>query len=324
MGKLVRISILCSLMLLCCGFAASAAGPRYDTDYYERMPGTWHLRLRSEFNDTGLAMLMPGEGGYENGGMKLTMVRTGVRYKQCVGAGWNWLFLNVGFRPFVKNADLELNLNVYGNRFGFNLTGGLLESMRGGTVSTLDEVGQQILSDQMITLYGNFNAYYALNWKHFSMPAAVAQNFVQKKSAGSLLLTAASRTYLFSPPDKLGNISFKNFMGTYALGPGLGYAYNWVPFENFMVHASLVANYGLLNRTTLWMNTSKIVPARSDLVFMSIGRLSVIYRLKAFYFGIVGNTDVTFAVANKAEKEDEAFLYSFLKNDAHLTIGVRF
>jgi len=320
MGKIIKISFVALLLLG--GLPLNAQKVRNDTIYYAKPDGNWHLRLRSDLVGSSLLYMMPYQGG-----IKGVEASTGARFKQCVGAGWKNLFLNVGFNPFAKAKDLELNVNAYGNMFGFESNLGASDSMAGsyayGTGSG-DVVTDDLNPGDLIMFYGKAKAYYAFNWKRFSFSSAMNQNRIQKRSAGSPLITAEARWLYMTHIDDQENPDFTKGLVTFLAGAGGGYAYNWVPVKNLLVHASLLANYGFLNNTVILNGKDNYTSVRSNAVLSVSGSTSVVYHFRKWYVGAFASLDNLFSVSSQATGMDDSYVIQYRRGDAHFAVGVRF
>ena len=321
MGKVIKLRSIIAV-LLAFGFTAQANNVKNDTTYYVKPEGNWHLRLRSDVVGTSLIYMMPYQGD-----LKGVEASTGARFKQCVGAGWRNLFLNVGFNPFAKAKDLEINVNAYGNMYGFESNLGASDSMAGSYaygIGSGDVVTDDLNPGDLAFIHGKAKAYYAFNWKRFSYSAAMNQNRIQKHSAGSPLLTAEARLLYMSHIEDQENPDFTKGMVTYIVGAGGGYAYNWVPVKNLLVHASLLANYGFLNNTLIMNGKANRTKVRSDAVVSISGSTSVVYHFKKWYVGAFASLDNLFSVSSQATGMDDSYVIQYQRGDAHFAVGVRF
>ena len=315
----IRIAALSAALLLCAGFLA---GAQNDSTYYVKPEGVWHLRLRSDIFGTSSFVGVPYQDQYA-----IITASTGARFKQCVGAGWKNLFLNIGFNPFAKQKDLEFNVNVYGNKLGFNMVGGLSNTMTGyiGIGDLGDTIEPEELPENgLLNISAKASMYYAFNWKRFSFPAAMNQNRIQKRSAGSPLVTA--RAYLINmyPQEDPEDVSLDDGFVSLAFGLGGGYAYNWVPVERLLIHISGSAEYGFLNRTYFFSDGSNVTHVRSNNVLMISGNLSAVYYFKKMvYLGVFASSESLLSANFTAEQNNTDFLILNRKMDAHLAVGIR-
>lgn len=320
MGKVTR-SIFIAVLLLGC-LPLNAQKVRNDTTYYVRPEGNWHLRLRSDLVGSSLIYMMPYQGD-----LKGVEASTGARFKQCVGAGWKNLFLNVGFNPFAKHKDLELNINAYGNMFGLESNLGASGTMDGSYTEGIGsgkDVTEALNPGDLIMFYGKAKVYYAFNWKRFSFSSAMNQNRIQKRSAGSPLLTAEARWLYMTHIDDQENPVFTKGLVSFLAGAGGGYAYNWVPVKNLLVHASLLANYGFLNNTVILNGKDDYTKVRSNAVFSVSGSTSVVYHFKKWYVGAFASLDELFSISSQATGIDDSYFIQYHRGDAHFAVGVRF
>ena len=112
-----------------------------------------------------------------------------------------------------KYHDTELNFNSYGKHFGFDF----------------------IYQDAK-----NFNG-----WR-FSYPAAFSQNYIQRRSAGSLLLAASAMGQHASVSMEHGvELKMTN------IGIGAGYGYNYVPSPNWLIHISALPTFIAYSNTSM-------------------------------------------------------------------------
>ena len=320
MGKINKTLVLAILLLGCLPLSAHTA--INDTTYYVKPEGNWHIRLRSDLNGSNLVFTIPYQGDVK--GVKAS---TGARFKQCIGAGWKNLFLNVGFNPFAKKKDPELNINIYGNKFGLEANLGLSDTMSGTYATGIDSgniVTEVLNPGDLAFVRGNARAYYAFNWKRFSYSAAKNQNRIQKRSAGSPLVTVEARWLYMSHMEDTDKIDISKGIMSSIVALGGGYAYNWVPVKNLLVHASLLANFGLLNNTTIFDGWTDRNVIRSNTVLSLTGSASLVYHFKHWYVGAFATSDELLSLSFASKDIKDNYLIDYRRSDAHLAIGVRF
>ena len=314
MNRLLLIACLC---MLWCGAAVSrAAEPakRDTVQYYYKPKGLFHVRARTDVSGTGLSLM--GKGDDYIG----VNVRSDARFKQNLGFGIGPVFLNAGISlgPKQKNLDGDIAINVYGNYLCFYAGYSYATSLY-GTGSLLEGNAVNIPAGSMFYHSLQARLIFALNGKRFSFPAAMNQNFIQKRSAGSFLLYVNAVGLNARNKDNdlwtLPDVSVYNG----SLGIGAGYGYNWVPFENFLVHLSLLAAPGLLQDTETKVGgvdrNYKASPTAS-----LTGNFSCTWHFaKRFYAGAFASFEDIFTLGN-----DKDYVVRRGKSDAHLTLGVRF
>jgi len=108
----------------------------------------------------------------------------------------------------------------------------------------IDEYFDQIESfstGNLDILSGILNLYYIFNPSRFAYSAAAFPTAIQKKSAGSLIGNAT----IFSGKISTNKEANSQFMGLnrvdlFQLSAGVGYGYNYVPAQNWVLHASAI------------------------------------------------------------------------------------
>lgn len=255
---------------------------RADTAYLMRTPG--RLRLKLTLNAYGSDITTRGgEGG---SGFE-SRLRAQNKYTTSVSASYRGLSLSVAFNPAKlagRNKDYEFNLNAYGNRLGADV---IFQSAKTyeGTV-TADERQLDVpvgsVSQNMLTL----NAYYVFSGRRFSFPAAFTQSWIQRRSHGSFMLGASFMGGRISTDygDVLDTGSAKLGIACGALG--VGYAYNWVIKERWLLHISTLPQLVVLNRCRLTTAAGKEkMPYRFPNA-IAVGRLAVVRHFGKYFAGL--------------------------------------
>ena len=148
------------------------------------------------------------------------------------GFGYSWDVMNaysVNWNVSLgsKSVGLEFMRNVSTNLKGSFVVGDITDP----TIPKLEK-GELKISNTSLT------AWYALNSAHYSHNAAIKQSFIQKRTAGSLLLSVAYRSSEVEKPDSLKweydeytNTLVDGVVGiiTRQLAVGLGYGINYTP-----------------------------------------------------------------------------------------------
>ena len=179
-----------------------------------------------------------------------------------------------------RYSDYELNFNSYGRRLGFDV---IYQSAKTFTGWHDHEGMERIhLPDGMLAVRTlNLNAFYTLNHRRFSYPAAFTQSYVQRRSAGSLLLAASAMgqraTLHWEQPMRLAttNVSL-----------GAGYAYNYVPAQGWLLHISSIPTFVVYSNTSLTFGDAH-VPLRYHFPEVIVtGRGALVRHWRNTYFGI--------------------------------------
>jgi hypothetical protein len=144
-----------------------------------------------------------------------------------------------------KYHDTELNFNSYGKHFGFDF---IYQDAKNFNVWLKNDGAKHLeLPDDILSVKTlNVNAYYALNSRRFSYPAAFSQNYIQRRSAGSLLLAASAMGQHASVSMEHGvELKMTN------IGIGAGYGYNYVPSPNWLIHISALPTFIAYSNTSM-------------------------------------------------------------------------
>ena len=206
-----------------------------DSAYLVRPEGHWTFRVMESLS--GNFVRAEGKGGGEG----RYVADTKSNYKSTISFGVNYRGLNaiLALNPMKllgKNKDTEVNVNAYGNRFGVDLIYQYANSFT-GTMKTPD-VKVKISKGEVKQHTFNANAYYVFNYKRFSFPAAFTQSYIQRRSAGSLMLGASfhgMRMKIDAPDRDAGGVTD---IKTNNIGLGVGYGYNLVLPHRWMIHLS--------------------------------------------------------------------------------------
>ena len=136
-----------------------------------------------------------------------------------------------------KNKDYELNLNSYSNRYGFDVVYLASKTYHGhmNLGSGRIDIPKGMISQNAL----NLNFYYVFNSRRFSFPAAFSQSYVQKRSAGSLMVGASfdgSKTVVGTDVEHLSLQPITIRLNEFAVGAG--YGYNLVAGKHLLFHLS--------------------------------------------------------------------------------------
>ncbi len=171
-------------------------------------------------------------------------------YKTTISAAISYMGISLGIalnpaKLLGKYQDFQFNLNSYGKKMGYDIIYKNAKNFKGwheyeGSERTT--LPSDILSLRTL----NLNAYYTLNHRRFSYPAAFTQSYIQRRSAGSILLAASfqgQRAIINRLEDsrlKVINIAF-----------GGGYGYNFVPSEKWLFHISALPTFIVYSHASL-------------------------------------------------------------------------
>lgn len=178
-------------------------------------------------------------------------------YKSTVSVAVSYLGLSLSAalnpaKLMGKYHDYELNFNLYGKRFGFDV---IYQDAKNFT-GWYDQEGLERIdlpADMLKVKTLNVNAFYVFNSRRFSYPAAFSQSYIQRRSAGSLLLAAsamgqrATLDWEQQMQHKMTNI-----------GIGAGYGYNYVPRQGWLFHISALPTFIVYSKTSMTFGDDRI------------------------------------------------------------------
>lgn len=221
-----------------------------DTAYVVRPATNWTLTARLNMYATLLEMEGKQDGTPFTSKMKAD-------YKTTFSVGVNYLGVAVSLslnpaKLLGKYKDFEVNLSSYGRRWGFDVG---YQDARNFTGWYQDEGKPRIeLPPEVLTMKAlNANAYYVLNHRRFSYPAAFSQSYNQRRSAGSFLLGLSG---LHMQAETSG--TFESLLKMTNIGLGAGYGYNWVPWRNWLFHLSVLPTLTVFSHTSLTVSDDRI------------------------------------------------------------------
>ena len=274
----------------------------YDTNYIVRPKCKWTFKLRTmtlmqEFNT---------KGEFEGSTFESNL-STGLKPKLNVQVGYMGIALagGISFNKLKggQDRDFDVKLNMYGKSFGFELGLSGIESLHGNYILDIPGMSEMpvIYDDDTISLplplefdvpegkvsqiVINFNFYYAFNNKKFSYPAAFTQMFIQKKSAGSLLVGGELHLNVINIGDTIDNDElFRLRNVTYGLG--VGYGYNLVLPHSWLIHASALPYLVLHSKTEVrnyMEGDGKFVTSDFPEVFI-IGKAAIVHDFNTRWF----------------------------------------
>jgi len=221
-----------------------------DSLYIVRPKTKWTLMGRLNFFGSEIRVK-----GLENG--KRFNAEMDSDYKSTLSLGVSYLGLSVNLslnpaKMLGHYKDFEINLSSYGRRMGFDFVYQDANSYTGWH----EAEGQEriALSSDLLSLKTlNLNAYYAFNNRQFANSAAFAKSYIQHRSAGSFMLAASIQ-------GQRGKVKRnQNFMFSMInFGVGAGYAYNYVPASNWLLHISALPTFIVYSDTSFRVDDSNV------------------------------------------------------------------
>ena len=221
-----------------------------DTNYITRPTTKWTIVARMNVSGAKIET-----EGMDNGIPFKSEMKADYKSTLSVGVSYLGFSLNAALNPaklLGRYRDYELNFNSYGKRFGFDIIYQDAHNFKGWH----DHEGMDriVLPDGMLKVKTlNVNAFYVFNSRRFSYPAAFTQSYIQRRSAGSILLAAsgqgqhATLDYTQKTDMKMTNI-----------GLGMGYGYNFVPGEGWLLHISALPTFIVYSNTSMTFGEKRV------------------------------------------------------------------
>ena len=221
-----------------------------DTNYITRPTTKWTIVARMNVSGAKIET-----EGMDNGIPFKSEMKADYKSTLSVGVSYLGFSLNAALNPaklLGRYRDYELNFNSYGKRFGFDIIYQDAHNFKGWH----DHEGMDriVLPDGMLKVKTlNVNAFYVFNSRRFSYPAAFTQSYIQRCSAGSILLAAsgqgqhATLDYTQKTDMKMTNI-----------GLGMGYGYNFVPGEGWLLHIYALPTFIVYSNTSMTFGDNRV------------------------------------------------------------------
>ena len=249
-----------------------------DTAYITRPRTKWTVTAR--YNLSGA--LIESEG-IDNGQHFVSEMTADYKSTFSMGVSYLGFSLNMALNPaklMGKYKDYELNINSYGNRFGWDF---IYQDARNFTGWHDHEGMERIMlpADILSVKTLNVNAYYAFNSRRFSYPAAFSQSYIQRRSAGSFLL-AASAMGQHAKLEWEQNMELK--MSN--VGIGAGYGYNYVPSQGWLLHISALPTFLVYSHTTMSFGYTRIPLHYHFPEVIITGRGAVVRQTGNIFYGL--------------------------------------
>lgn len=254
----------------------------FDTLYLARPLGRWTIKLRG--NVSGAKTVAEGT---KNGTSYRGEVEADLRGTMSVAVSYRGIALGLAFNPAKLaglNKDYEFNMNSYGNKFGFDVVYLSAKTYKGKLRQDGIEtkVNKGLIKQKAL----NVNAYYAFNGRKFSFPAAFSQSYVQKRSAGSLLIGMSFDGQMtdISHDDAAAIPSVK--LKLVELAVGVGYGYNFVAGRHWLFHLSALPTFDVLVKSNVKSSDGKVSMSYRFPSLIQTGRGAVVYSWKKKFVGL--------------------------------------
>ena len=222
---------------------------RLDTNFIAFPTRHWMVSVRNDLFRTGTAVEMTANITYTNEWDPLrygtvTSLYTPLSDKLSIFASYGSLRLGYGFVIGGRHAIKSNSLSLLQPAFGFNVQYYMISGIPTAKVTVFDE-GEDATGELAGTLPANLrtvaaDTYYAFNNKRYIYNATYTAYYLQKRSAGSFLLTGKYQYGgLDLPVDDFSILATNHMIGkyrTHQFSFGFGYGYNWVPLHRDAVN----------------------------------------------------------------------------------------
>lgn len=289
-----------------------------DTSYIHIPDERWTLKTSSNmsWNTLGISH-QDDEAGFA------TILNSAPTYSQGFSVAWRWLELGVSvnpgwFFPRFKNNDQAYSISFYGNKFGMAATFRYSDSYAGQIISYPDSVRTAIpRGGSNVDLIGDFDAWYVFNGDKFSFAAPFSVMQVQKRSAGSPILSLSLRNGFtrFEGSSYQGAEEMR--LVTNILAVGGGYAHNFVTPNNWLLHFSVMANLSLLSYNKWYTGTDEYLMKNTYPDWVGIFQFSALRWKGKWFYG------ANFSVRGATYGTPSQLTFSNARTEGHLIVGCR-
>lgn len=261
-------------------FLSKINGSYYrDTSYIYAYPTRWTLKTSANFDRN----VITGTG--TNQGQKFrASVKSPLHYGQEIAVTFSGLTLAWSWIPPSDITDNQFTSRYFGNRIGFEVYYQFSDAYRGRLLNGADTLSLGMGEVSCRSMGAEF--YYALNYREFSYPAGMSQTYVQKRSAGSILLALSAKHYDIRSSVMSGFVNPALGIRSTALAIEAGYGYNFVPRSEWLLHASVLAGPLVLNHSTLRLYGESKGMALRFPNCMARGLVAAVYRLGDWNFAL--------------------------------------
>ena len=262
----------------------------FDTLYIARPDGRWTIKLRGNLSGAMLKFEGSDDGTPFNGKLKADY-----RGTMSVAVAYLGIAAGVAINPAKlagRSKDNEFNLNSYSNAFGFDVVYLSSKTYRGHATS--GNIISYIKKGQVKQQAVNLNGYYVFNHRRFSFPAAFSQSYVQRSSAGSVMVGLSFDGQQTDVANYLQTGSNAR-LRIVELGIGVGYGYNLVLGRHWLFHLSTLPTMDVLIKSKITAGGSRVDMGYHFHSVIITGRGAAVYSWRNKFVGLtmVYNTSPT-------------------------------
>jgi hypothetical protein len=288
---------------------------KYDTAYIGRPKERLTLKLRSNISgsDFNVKHHIDGNDGH---------YRLSTDHKATVSVGASYMGISAGLalNPASlkgKSKDYELNINAYSNRYGIDFIYQESQTLSGSiTFNGVNSYLEKGMADMRVII---LDGYYAFNGHRFSYPAAFTQSYIQKRSAGSLLLGFSYMGCRIKTTDEIPAEDDDQIIRVGHFGIGGGYGYNLVAWRRLLLHLSVLPTLVVINYNNVEIDGNRRDMDTQFPDFIFTERASIVYQFNSRCFA-----GATFVLSNSLIDASNRMEISYSKWRLRAFVGVRF
>lgn len=240
----------------------SAAG--VDTSFFSLPKYGWKATVSASF--AGLLGSVRGSDipGYGDISGRL---RTSLNGQTSVTLGYRGLSLGYSF-GIARGYSRDFNLSYMRNSWGLEYRNHLTDGLHGRMDASLTPDDLPVRKDDIRLKATIINGYYVFNSRHYSLPAAMGQTVVQKRSSGSVTAYAVflSSSMVSREPAVSAMLGGLNKIELYQAALGLGYGYNFTPNRGrLLLHASAAPLLVFFNKSLMTADVNFPLPSGGNI-----------------------------------------------------------
>lgn len=210
-----------------------------DTNYITRPTTNWIVKIRGRsYND-----FVSVYGNLYQVGEFDSRINIPKESSIGISACYRGISLSLSVNPaklLGKNSSRNINMSFYNNYYGADLSYSSTDNLT-TDVTIGDKKWNKKLTDSYFQKF-SASAYYVFNGRKFSYPASFTHSWIQRRSAGSFLVSANFYMGQFENRSDVSsyNLSLDKSISMKHITIGGGYAYNYLPNRKWLLHISLV------------------------------------------------------------------------------------
>lgn len=285
-----------------------------DTMYLYKPQNKWALKVGVNYMMNNIFGM-----GYMGGERLYAAVHSRPEMTLNFSADYRDLGLSFSINPasfFGEKEDVGFGVSWYGQSWGYQIEARSTKSFSGKAF--LGETEFLIPKNSVDQFKANLSVYYVLNSKRFSLPAIINQGYIQKKSAGSVLLNVDVKWAMLHA-DTVSDLDNPPLYMNYLIGAvGAGYGYNFVLPNGMMLHASGHASLVLLNSSRFKIDMLNRGMHFSFPDFSCEGIIGMVWPLGKGYTGIFCH------ISDDSIGDTHQILMEDMRMWGRVTYGIRF